>query len=118
MMTSAKVSSILQQISSLNVAERLELRAYWEPIAVTQTSNGGQTETASEQVAQKDSAAFQWINAHGNEYSGQWLALDGDKLLAHGTNLIEVASAARAVGVQFPLLHLVEPQREHPYIHA
>lgn len=66
----------------------------------------------------KDAAAFQWINSHGSDYHGQWLALDGDRLLAHGTNLTEVAAAARARGVQFPLLHLVEPPREHPYIHS
>ncbi len=66
----------------------------------------------------QDEAAFKWINAHGDKYQGQWLALDGDRLLAHGVDLAEVAASARAAGVQFPLLHLVEPERKYPYIHA
>jgi antitoxin (DNA-binding transcriptional repressor) of toxin-antitoxin stability system len=77
-------------------------------------------EVFSTQIAdeRKDAAAFQWINAHASDYHGQWLALDGDRLLAHSANLAEVAAAARALGVQFPLLHLVEPPRDHHYIHA
>jgi hypothetical protein len=66
----------------------------------------------------KDEAAFKWINEHGGQYTGQWLALDGDRLLAHGPDLSEVAAVARARGVQFPLLHLVEPPRDHPYIRS
>lgn len=118
MISSANVNSILQQIAALNAAERAELRARLE-----KPSANGVQETLSlmEPTAggsePKDEAAFRWINAHGNAYPGEWLALDGDRLLAHGINLAEVAAAARAAGVQFPLLHLVEPPREHPYIH-
>lgn len=74
--------------------------------------------SAAREGEQKDAAAFQWINGHGSAYHGQWLALEGNRLLAHGTDLIEVAAAARAHGVPFPLFHLVEPPREHPYIHS
>ena len=90
----------------------------------SQDSLNGKTETESDAFRvekadrQDDAAAFEWINAHASEYHGQWLALAGDRLLAHGANLIEVAAAARAQGVPFPLLHLVEPPREHPYLHA
>lgn len=27
-----------------------------------------------------------WLNAHRDEYLGQWVALDGDRLIAHGTD--------------------------------
>ena len=74
--------------------------------------------SAENENHQNDAAAFAWINMYASEYHGQWLALEGDRLLAHGTDLIEVAAAARAQGVPFPLLHLVEPPREHPYIHS
>lgn len=113
MTVSANVSSILRQIAGLSLAERTELQAGLE----TQPA-AGLTTSAPAAADPKDEAAFKWINAHAAEFQGQWLALDGDRLLAHGANLIEVAAAARTAGVQFPLLHLVEPPREHPYIRS
>lgn len=115
MTVSANVSSILQQIAALNADELAELRAQLE----NQAANGSNIAAQPElQCDPQDEAAFKWINEHGSEYPGQWLALDGDRLLAHGFNLAEVAAAARDAGVQFPLLHLVEPPREHPYIRS
>lgn len=124
MTASAKVSSILQQIAALDAAERSELRARLETPPVNGAREAPRLEPQAESQADsftvelKDQAAFSWINAHSSEYQGQWLALDGDRLLAHGANLAEVAAAARAAGVQFPLLHLVEPPREQPYIRS
>ena len=115
MTTSAQVTSILRQITGLSEAEQAELRVRWENPATN--GNGHHTEAAHAQSAHSDADAFAWINKHGSAYAGQWLALEGDRLLAHGANLAEVATTARALGVQFPLLHLVEPPREHPYIH-
>lgn len=109
------VNSILQQIAALSTDELAELRSYLE----SQTANGSPSAAQIDQLAaSKDEAAFKWINEHTSEYPGQWLALDGDRLLAHGPDLAKVAAAARALGVQFPLLHLVEPPREHPYLRS
>lgn len=115
MTVSANVSSILQQIAALNVDEVAELRAQLESQAATGSNSASQPQLQSDP---QDEAAFKWINEHGHEYPDQWLALDGDRLLAHGSDLAEVAAAARAAGVGFPLLHLVEPVREHPYIRS
>ncbi len=49
-----------------------------------------------------------WLQAHGCDYIGQWVALDGDRLLAHGKDHREVLEAARAAGVELPLIELVE----------
>jgi hypothetical protein len=115
MTVSANVSSILRQIAALNADELAELHAQLEHQPPNGSGVGVRPRLQSEP---QDEAAFKWINEHGSEYPGQWLALDGDRLLAHGPDLGEVAAAARAVGVQFPLLHLVEPPREHPYIRS
>ena len=115
MTVSANVSSILQQIAALNTGELAELRSQ---LASRPTNGAHAAVQANLQSDPKDEAAFKWINEHSSAYPGQWLALDGDRLLAHGSELAEVASAARALGVQFPLLHLVEPPREHPYIRS
>src|SRR5205823_11261029 len=103
------VKSILQRIAELSPGEMAEPRLQCD------RRNGSQFILSELQTDAKDEVAFRWINEHGDEYPGEWLALDGDQLLAHGTDLAEVAAEARAAGIQFPLLHLVEPPREHPY---
>ncbi len=56
-----------------------------------------------------------WIEEHRDEYLGQWVALDGNRLLAHGTDAKEVYQQAKAKGVKAPLLEQVMPSLE-PYM--
>ena len=51
----------------------------------------------------------QWLARHGDEYAGQWVALAGSRLLAHGFDLPQVAAAARAAGVNAALIVRAEP---------
>jgi hypothetical protein len=46
----------------------------------------------------------EWIRAHGQEYSGQWVALNGDELLSHGSDVRAVRDEARAKGIHTPLM--------------
>lgn len=59
--------------------------------------------------ARTRSSEFAWIQAHAHEYPGEWIALDGDRLLAHGPRLKQVRdmlSAQDAAGD--PLFHRVD----------
>ncbi len=49
-------------------------------------------------------SAKQWIAAHRAEYLGQWVALEGDRLISHGPNALQVDAAARAAGVAAPFV--------------
>jgi hypothetical protein len=51
---------------------------------------------------------MRWLKEHRAEYVGQWVALDGDRLLAHGTNSREVREEARKSGVELPLVVEIE----------
>jgi hypothetical protein len=51
---------------------------------------------------------LQWLAAHARAYVGQWVALDGDRLIAHGPHHHEVWAAAEASGVYLPLVTFVE----------
>ena len=46
----------------------------------------------------------EWLRAHGQEYSGQWVALNGEELLSHGSDARGVRDEARAKGVETPLM--------------
>lgn len=61
------------------------------------------------------SLSVKWLAEHGADYSGQWVALDGDRLIAHGTEPKDVFAAADATGVQHPLVTQVEDSNALPF---
>ena len=60
--------------------------------------------TPPEEEAGLRRAEREWFRAHGAEYRGEWLALQGDGMISHGEDLRTVRNEARAKGVQHPLL--------------
>jgi hypothetical protein len=58
-------------------------------------------------VSDRAAASMRWIDAHRAEYAGQWVAMDGDRLVAHGVDARAVADEVRRLGLQIPFLHRV-----------
>ena len=58
---------------------------------------------------------FLWLANESGPYAGQWVALDGSRLIAHGAELATVSAAARAAGVNRPLLTHLPPEGELPF---
>lgn len=56
-----------------------------------------------------------WLKEHSQEYAGEWVALDGDHLICHGTNAREVYEGARKSGVKRPLVIEVEKDNSLPF---
>lgn len=51
----------------------------------------------------------QWLRENRLKYVGQWVALDEDRLISHGTDGRKVFEEAKAAGVKVPFLeHIVE----------
>ncbi|MFN7945887.1 MAG: DUF5678 domain-containing protein [Blastocatellia bacterium] len=48
--------------------------------------------------------ARQWIAEHRAEYLGQWVVLEGDQLISHGTDGSQVYDQAKAAGIKAPFL--------------
>ena len=57
---------------------------------------------------EKFKLALKWIEEHKEEFDGQWVVLDGDKLIAHGIDSKTVYDEARAKGYQSPFLERVK----------
>jgi hypothetical protein len=53
-----------------------------------------------------------WVDAHRDEYLGQWVAVEADRLVAYGSNPREVYLAARDSGIEVPYLVRVEHRAE------
>lgn len=61
------------------------------------------------------SLSVKWLTEHGTEYAGQWVALDGDRLIANGEDAKEVYAAAGASGVKYPMVTQVEDPNAQPF---
>lgn len=59
--------------------------------------------------------ALRWIEENKDKYLGQWVALDGDQLLAAGSDGKQVYAEAVAAGVEVPFLKRVIEEQEPFY---
>ena len=77
------------------------------------TSQTAQTKEPLKPIAVPDGAGeMQWMQDHARAYIGQWIALDGNRLIAHGPDAKAVYAAARADGAYLPLVEFVtDPDR-------
>jgi len=60
--------------------------------------------------------AMEWLRLHSREYGGEWVALDGGRLIAHGPDAMEVYAAAEADGAYLPMIDYIEPADALPFI--
>lgn len=56
----------------------------------------------------------EWLREHPErvaQLAGQWIVLEGDQLIAHGSDSLEVFQAARQAGIRIPfILRIPEPR--------
>lgn len=53
----------------------------------------------------------EWLRQHRHEYAGQWVVLDGDRLVGHSKNgkeIVEIVRQARATGLLIPFVEFIE----------
>ena len=108
----------IETIKTLPLADRQHLQRFLqeglqeqerqgaEPQPVARPSQPRAAETVEQQVA-RFRQAMKWIGEHRAEYLGQWVALEGDRLVSHGSDVLQVDAAARAAGIASPFLEQV-----------
>jgi hypothetical protein len=94
----ATLEQIIDEARALSPAEKLKLR---------QT-----LDRELEQAAPAQSRAIEsnWVERHRDKYVGQWVALEGDTLIAQGTNARVVYLAARQAGIAGPYIVHITPK--------
>jgi uncharacterized protein DUF5678 len=84
-------------------------------VIVSAQSRHSQREIARSVDVIDCSREMQWLKEHRHKYIGEWVALDGDRLLAHGPNAHEIYDKARALGVPVPSVLRIEASDELPF---
>lgn len=64
------------------------------------------------------SREWQWIETHKVEYGGQWVALDGDRLIAASPVQQNVWQAVKASGIPLPFVHRITAPDELPFVNV
>ena len=54
--------------------------------------------------------ARKWLDEHSGDYMNQWVCLEGDKLIAHGADALEVHKKAKDAGIEIPFVHHIVPE--------
>ncbi|MGH9840027.1 MAG: DUF5678 domain-containing protein [Blastocatellia bacterium] len=110
-MTDTTYDGILRQALGLPDQEKVRLLSdVWTSLRNSRIGPEGAGEKALGNKKRPDPApAMAWLNQHRAEYGGQWVALDGDRLIAHGPDSEVVFNAAKADGAYLPLVTYIEP---------
>ena len=94
----ATLEQIIDEARALSPAEKRKLR---------QALDRELEQPAPVQSRATESA---WVDHHRDEYLGQWVAIEGDTLIAHSTKAREVYLAAREAGIAVPFIVHVTPK--------
>lgn len=54
--------------------------------------------------------ARKWLDENSEKYMNQWVCLEGDRLIAHGADGLEVHRKAKAAGIEIPFVHHIVPE--------
>jgi hypothetical protein len=105
---SATLDKIIEEVRALSPEEQQQLREVLDsPVRRAEATQAIQLPDRSREQ--------QWIAAHRDEYLGQWLIVEGDRLIAHGPNARTVYDEARDTGIEAPFLIHVKPADERPF---
>lgn len=105
------VENAIEIIRQLPPPDREKVRDWIERESTQESDN----ETEFDKRQERFRRAMQWIQKNRAEYDGQWVALDGDTLLAHGADGKKVHAEAQAKGVKTPLMHRVSIKETQPF---
>jgi hypothetical protein len=103
------VDQIIKSIEKLPTMEQERIRRWLEDRGATNEEGHGSRAHAS-----RSAKSLRWLHENREKYSGQWVALDGDRLIANGPTPKEVYSKAKAEGVEIPFVELVTDQEPVP----
>jgi hypothetical protein len=117
-MSTLNAESVLNLINQLPATEQARLRQLLEEQPLPATVNGALAKPPLDKrlpnrPAHDSSGELRWLAEHRREYANQWVALEGDHLIAASPNHETVFAAVDAAGVKLPFITFIEDP-DHP----
>ena len=106
---SLSVDEIIKSIEQLPAPEQERIRRWLNENGAM--NRGGRKSSAH---ANRSAKSLRLLDENAEKYSRQWVALDGDRLIASGPTAKEVHSKAKAEGVEIPFVELVTDSEPVP----
>src|SRR5262249_32421060 len=114
-MAQATAELILAEIAALPPEEREKLRAMLNRRSPLTSNEAQQSGFIPIFDTSNPAPSLRWIEEHRAEFAGQYVALDGDRLVAHSSDPHEIIAAIRASGLNGLFFTLIPPNGEPPF---
>ena len=115
-MSDKQLDLLKEQLAPLSPREKLELaRFLTEQARLDQAAEQSEADVDQTAAAIKRAQHMAWLKAHREEYAGQYVALDGDRLVGTGVTIREAHEQARRQGVERPFLTHISSVNDAPF---
>ena len=116
-MSEKQISHLKAQLALLTRQEKQELAQFlFDQTQLDATATDSETTTTAHSATANNRAQhLTWLKAHREEYAGQYVALDGDRLAGSGATLREAHEQAQMQGVAQPFLVHVSSEQVAPF---
>jgi hypothetical protein len=115
-MSNEHLNLLKERLAPLSPQEKLELtRFLTEQARLDQSQEGNDIAVDHNDSAAKRKQQMDWLKAHREEYAGQYVALDGDRLIGVGATIREAHEQARRHGVERPFLTHISSVNDAPF---
>ena len=99
------LNEVKEVIQTLPNEDREEIRDWLNQEEKAKRAKQKQLQADIERYKKTD----EWLRTNREKYLNQWVCLNGDKLIAHGTDALEVDRQAKEAGIESPFLeHIIE----------
>lgn len=94
------LEQVIAEARALHPAERAQLRRWLDEQVAPKVR-----QVRADSAQERQVKALQWLEENRRQYVGQWVALDGDKLIAAGKDRRKFVAEVRASNVKAPFIH-------------
>jgi hypothetical protein len=108
------LEQVMEAARALPIEERRLLRQWLEE-QEREPEQWRQREEEVRQQSERFRRAMRWIDENRAQYMGQWVALDGDRLISHGQDARQVHLDAKAAGIESPFVERVMEEDNLPF---
>jgi len=105
---------IIESVRALPISERKKFYDLAEEEKRKILSENGAKKADSMDERTKFQLAMKWLAENRQNFLGQWVCLDGDRLVANGADALEIYKEAKEKGIEVPFVeHIVEEKKAY-----